>query len=143
MNNLMIKNWNEKITPQDKVFFLGDFALHMRLPDMEAIFEKLNGDKHLIVGNHDRNNKVHQLKWGSVHDVMMVDTPGQGSFWLSHYPHRSWPRSFHGSFHLHGHCHGKMSPYTNSLDVGMDCHNYYPLSLDEVLQKIPRGKLES
>jgi len=147
MDELMIENWNNRVKPQDTVYFLGDFALHMRFEDMFLIFSRLKGDKIFIKGNHDRRNGVNKLNWGSQHDVLWMHTPDLPSnipgIWLSHYPHRSWPSSFHGSLHLHGHSHGHMPPYTNSLDVGVDCHNFCPISLEEVLKLVPRGDLRA
>jgi calcineurin-like phosphoesterase family protein len=148
MDKLLINNWNEAIKPSDEVFFLGDFALKASLEEMKYTFSLLHGNKHLILGNHDFNNKIKKLRWGSIHEVFEFHIPerwtkqaGCGTIWLSHYPHRSWPRSFHGSLHLYGHCHGHSTPYFNSMDVGMDANNYKPLSLEEVLVKIPRGIL--
>jgi calcineurin-like phosphoesterase family protein len=37
---------------------------------------------------------------------------------------------------LFGHSHGKLPPYGKSFDIGVDCHNYKPLSLDEVVEKM-------
>ena len=150
MDELMVKNWNNSVKSGDDVWFLGDFCLHTPESVMKILFSRLNGNKHLLKGNHDQNNKVTKLPWGSVHDVHMFKMPDSYNLnasipgiWLSHYPHRSWPQSFHGSLHLHGHSHGHLPPYVNSLDVGVDCHNFKPLSLDEVLVLIPRGELKS
>lgn len=145
MDELIVNNWNSKIKKGDEVFFLGDFALHMPLSIMKLYFERLVGNKHLILGNHDSSNKVKKLKWGSIHQVFEFKMPEEyrkklniPSIWLSHYPHRSWPKSSRGSLHFHGHSHGHMSPYPNSLDVGVDCHGFMPLSLDEAISLTPK-----
>ena len=52
----IIKTWNKRITNQDDIYILGDlFFLGKNLDIDEAnkILFKLNGKKHLIVGNHD------------------------------------------------------------------------------------------
>ena len=50
MDEVMIKNWNERVRPNDKVYHLGDVVInrkHLRT------LSRLNGDKVLIRGNHD------------------------------------------------------------------------------------------
>jgi calcineurin-like phosphoesterase family protein len=53
---------------------------------------------------------------------------------MSHYPHKVWPSNHRGAWHLYGHCHGSLPDDPNSLsfDCGVDCHDYFPLSFDEV-----------
>lgn len=50
MDEAMIKAWNERVRPTDKVYHLGDVVINRRaLPTLA----RLNGDKVLIRGNHD------------------------------------------------------------------------------------------
>ena len=50
MDEAMVKAWNERVRPSDKVYHLGDVVINRRaLP----ILDRLNGDKVLIRGNHD------------------------------------------------------------------------------------------
>jgi calcineurin-like phosphoesterase family protein len=50
MDEAMVKAWNERVRPNDKVYHLGDVVINRRaLP----ILDRLNGDKVLIRGNHD------------------------------------------------------------------------------------------
>ena len=51
MNEEMIKRWNEIVQPQDIVYYLGDFSLAKR--PVELFLPRLNGEKLLIMGNHD------------------------------------------------------------------------------------------
>lgn len=52
MDEVLISNWNEVVSPQDIVFHLGDFCFGS---DKEwiKILQRLNGTKYLILGNHD------------------------------------------------------------------------------------------
>ena len=52
MNRTLIKNWNAKVTPDDDVYVLGDFAYRCAT-SVRNIARQLNGKKHLVVGNHD------------------------------------------------------------------------------------------
>jgi calcineurin-like phosphoesterase family protein len=50
MDEAMIKAWNDRVKPQDKVYHCGDAVINRRaLPTLA----RLNGDKILIRGNHD------------------------------------------------------------------------------------------
>ncbi len=53
---------------------------------------------------------------------------------MLHYSMRVWNKSHHGSWHLYGHSHGTLpdDPNSLSIDVGVDCHNYQPISYDEI-----------
>ncbi len=50
MDEAMVKAWNERVRPNDKVYHLGDVVMSRR---SLAIMSRLNGDKVLIRGNHD------------------------------------------------------------------------------------------
>ena len=50
MDEAMVKAWNERVKPTDKVYHLGDVVIARKAL---KIMERLNGDKVLIRGNHD------------------------------------------------------------------------------------------
>ena len=50
MDEDMIKLWNDRVRPKDKVYHLGDVVINRRALKTLA---RLNGDKVLIKGNHD------------------------------------------------------------------------------------------
>jgi calcineurin-like phosphoesterase family protein len=50
MDEEMVRRWNERVRPNDKVYHLGDVVINRRALD---IMSRLNGDKVLIRGNHD------------------------------------------------------------------------------------------
>ena len=50
MDEEMVRRWNDRVRPTDKVYHLGDVVINRRaLPTLH----RLNGDKVLIRGNHD------------------------------------------------------------------------------------------
>jgi calcineurin-like phosphoesterase family protein len=56
MNIVLIEKHNRKVKKDDTVFMLGDFMpFERRLTNVRRVLEKLNGTKHLILGNHDEN----------------------------------------------------------------------------------------
>lgn len=64
MNVAMTNIWNETIKPGDLVYVIGDFSLSKRLS--QEMVPRLNGDKILIVGNHDKPFK-HIVKSNEVY----------------------------------------------------------------------------
>ena len=50
MDEHLIKVYNERVRPNDKIYFLGDVVINRRCLNTLA---RLNGDKVLIRGNHD------------------------------------------------------------------------------------------
>ena len=50
MDEAMVKAWNERVKPKDKVYHLGDVVINRRAL---KTLSRLNGDKVLIRGNHD------------------------------------------------------------------------------------------
>lgn len=51
MNLAITENWNKKVSKNDIIYVLGDFSLSPKY--VEEFLPKLNGEKHLILGNHD------------------------------------------------------------------------------------------
>src|SRR3954451_20571524 len=58
----LIAGWNDRVGPMDEVWHLGDFAAGASRMCCAEIFERLNGTKRLIRGNHD-TNRVLNLPW--------------------------------------------------------------------------------
>jgi len=145
MNEFLIQKWNEKIKPDDVVWHLGDFAFCGKDKAIE-ILERLNGEKNWILGNHDYGLvkkigpyfdeildytllKIHLNYEADDGEIRQYHQP----IVLCHFPILSWDMMRHGSWHLHGHCHGTL-PKTSALrlDVGVDCHNYSPISVEDI-----------
>ncbi len=133
MNESMIANWNSKVRSTDTVFHLGDIGFGNNLP---KILNRLNGEIILIEGNHDpkliRDPRIRN-RFSRICDVYTLKYQGQEIF-MSHYAHRVWNKSHRGGWHLYGHSHGSLpdDPNSRSFDVGVDCHNYFPLTFEEV-----------
>ena len=100
-------------------------------------------------GNHDKssvikNGGILSQRFVFVKDVHFLVLQHKGKkyeIFLSHYPHRSWPKSYHGSIHLFGHTHSNLPPWGLSFDVGVDniykLYGYFgPISIDQVIEQI-------
>lgn len=141
MNEAMIERWNSRVKPDDSVYHLGDVCFAGK-EKAHAILKRLNGQKFLIRGNHD---KAFSDQWLSKYFTWVKDfytlKVDDGlvcqRIVLCHYALRTWEKIHHGAWHLFGHSHGTMKMIINpSMDVGVDCHNYFPISYDEVDQKL-------
>lgn len=141
MDKAIISNWNHKIGPDDLVYVLGDFAF-TSIGRIYAILAELKGTKILIRGNHDRHTSKKYLEAGFsqvLHREVLTVPYGTKTktLWLSHYPIGDERRQTckHYDIALHGHRHSspdkKLGPKT--LDVGVDANNFYPYSLNEIL----------
>ena len=131
----MISRWNSRVTQQDTVYILGDFVMDKK-DKLKSILNRLNGTIRLVRGNHDKIIKgaaVNLFDW--VKDYYELKSPCGTKIVLSHYPFEVWNRSHHGSWHLHGHSHGTLDfKDIKRLDVGVDEHDFYPISIDEVAE---------
>lgn len=52
MNEVLIKNWNDVVEDKDIVYHLGDYGFGAK-EQLKEIFNRLNGKKYLVMGNHD------------------------------------------------------------------------------------------
>jgi len=133
MNEAMIDRWNSKVGKKDTIYHLGDFAIKGKAEEIEVILERLKGKKHLIIGNHDANKTRNAKGWESVQHYLEINIRGIFTC-LFHYPIISWNKKNHGSIHLHGHTHFTLPPSTTDLrlEVGVDGHNFTPLSDEDI-----------
>ena len=136
----LVECWNAVVRKDDVVHHLGDFSYRANADHALRIFRRLNGRKFLVRGNHDKVGA--SLPWdGPVQDVARVHVhdPGMRSavgVWLSHYAHRAWPHQHRGDLHLFGHSHGSLPAIRNSLDVGVDCWGWTPVTLPQVMARL-------
>lgn len=135
MDEALISNWNARVQPEDTIYHIGDFAFGDGSKDPGKYFNRLNGKKHLVLGNHD-NKKAINLDWESVGSMSEISV-GKQRIVLCHYAMRVWHHSYRGVWQLFGHSHGSL-PENNTLafDVGVDVWNYSPVSFEEVKRKM-------
>lgn len=132
MDETLISNWNYMVGKGDIVYHLGDFCLGRS----DEYLKRLNGEVIILRGSHDGilNDWPEML---TVHPAGLIDEYGHKRFiTLCHYAMRSWPLSHYASWHLFGHHHGRLEPYGLSFDVGVDCNNYYPFHLSQIIDKM-------
>lgn len=137
MNRGLIANWNSVVKKNDIVYHLGDFSLGGTFLEH---FYRLNGIIHLIEGNHDNQASKHKEKFASYSNLKEISVNGQ-RITLCHYAMRTWNKQGKKAWSLYGHSHSNLpdDPNALSIDVGVDCHNYFPISFEQV-QRIMNKK---
>lgn len=139
MDEILIQKWNEKVKPEDEVYHLGDFGLSSS-GKLRQILNRLQGKIYLINGNHEKSAQACHTRFEWIKDyyeLIVKDDEfdrGEQMIVLFHYALREWNASHWGTYHLYGHSHGTLAddPTSLSFDIGVDCHNFYPLSYEEV-----------
>lgn len=132
----LVAFWNETVGAEDEVWHLGDFMRDGVAGGADALLARLNGRKHLIIGNNDSEATIAAAGWSSVQhyaelrieEILMV---------LCHYPFRTWNRMGNRSVNLHGHSHGRLKPVPRQFDVGVDAREFRPATF-AAIRKPPR-----
>ena len=143
----LIDLWNSTVNPGDIVYHLGDFCFNSRYEVIRNIVRKLNGQKHFIIGNHDKEENFKKLKaegllhwYGHYKEIKIKDT----KVVLSHFPFASWHRQHYGSWHLHGHCHASYQGEGKSLDTGLDMayklYNQHRFFSEEMIEEFMNSR---
>jgi calcineurin-like phosphoesterase family protein len=134
MNEMLIKNWNDVVSPEDTIYHMGDVCFGQPY-DAKKLLSRLMGNICLIKGNHDKKHMMEicgdRFTW--IKDYAEIEFNKQKII-LCHFPFMVWNGSHRGTWHLHGHSHGNlpMSPNARRLDVGVDCNDYKLFSFDDI-----------
>lgn len=106
-DRFIIKRWNETVNIDDDVYILGDISWY-NVTRTINILNQLNGNKHLIVGNHDSTflkNKEFRECFVEICDYKEVYLNKDESIVLCHYPIPCFKNHYYGWYHLYGHVH--------------------------------------
>jgi calcineurin-like phosphoesterase family protein len=154
----VIANWNETVGPDDIVWHHGDVGLgpEEKILEMAA---QLNGEKHLIAGNHDRpwaghrNAHKYQRRWlevfASVQPFAHFSVDGQQVL-ATHLPYRgqgdSTDEERYSQYRLTdeglpllcGHVHREWKISGRQINVGLDAWDLRPVSMEDLAVMIRR-----
>lgn len=149
MGEEILRRWNEKVDSGDTVYLLGDICWRNSEENI-SILKRLNGQKHLVVGNHERLNKDIEKYFVSISDYKEIKDEGRCVV-LSHYPIHSFKNHYYkNNYALYGHVHASVEYMVvkklrkimenngfpcEMYNVGIMLHNYEPVTLDEILAK--------
>lgn len=134
MDEAMVKLWNDTVRPNDKVYHLGDAVINRRCL---KIFDRLNGDKVLIKGNHDIFNLEDYTPY--FRDIRGYHV--MNGMILSHIPiHDSGLYRFGTNIHGHTHSNRVKLP-DGTIDVRYHCicveqTDFKPILFEDVIKRI-------
>lgn len=133
MNKTLIDNWNNVVSNEDTVFFLGDFCLGNR-EQISEICSQLNGHKILIFGNHDRATVTTFINAGfeTVYKKPTIIRFDEYDITIefSHAP--KYVDNHY--FNVHGHVHDKGENDDMHYCACVELHDYKPVALEDIVK---------
>jgi len=132
MTETIIQRHNERVKPEDTVYFLGDFVIEEGSRwgvDKDQFFEnQLNGNFVFIHGNHDLQdmNKTQIQKMHITYDSKDIC--------MTHYPENADPDV---DLNFCGHVHSlykvvRLNESSLIVNLSVEAWNYYPVSFKEI-----------
>jgi len=134
MHSIMIERWNKVVKPQDKVYHLGDVTFKYDRA-FNVLMGALNGQKRLILGNHDKIKGTELMKWFEKVDLWKGFK--EGNFTASHIPLRLESLR-DGDFNVHGHIHQNVMEDPHYINVSVEVRDYTPVNYDEIVEEIKK-----
>lgn len=161
-DNMLAENFDRVVKKDDVVWFLGDLTGGGNIERGLDWIKARMGTWHMITGNHDKPHpmnrdsaKYQKIFLTAFESVQMAArrkvTLSDGTHtnvMLSHFPfstdhspearYMEWRLRDEGGVILHGHTHDttKVSPDGREIHVGVDAHEFAPVSLDWVTEMV-------
>lgn len=131
----LVLRWNSVVREQDTVWHLGD--VYFGGKDKHEILAHLNGNKKLVLGNHDHYPlEIYQKYFTTIMGVMVL-----GKVVLTHIPIHPSELNYRFSVNVHGHMHESriLDAYHNSdpryVCVSVEHTDLKPIPLWDVVKK--------
>lgn len=132
MNDFMIREHNKVVTKRDNVFDLGDLAWGNK-QEVKDIISQLNGNIHLILGNHDREHSDDWWLDAGVKRVYRYPIIYRDFFILSHEP--AYLSVSMPYVNFHGHSHSNCYSNPQYVNCSVEIFNYIPQDLDKLINR--------
>lgn len=143
MNQALVQNWNETVTADDEVVFLGDLTIAGTAEAFLQWIDRLNGEIVFVVGDHD-HEVMRTLDAVTICEHFHVEHDGH-SFYCIHDPEDA-PRNWQ-QWLLHGHHHNNwpdkypfINPQGGLINVSVELINYEPLSFDRLVAYLEQNR---
>jgi calcineurin-like phosphoesterase family protein len=115
----IIAKWNSVVHKRDVTYILGDVTMEKSSP--YPLLDRLNGLKHVVLGNHDRRQDVKKLLEYVESVAGMINYKG---VILTHAPIHPRELEYRFPVNIHGHIHDKqvmLDHWTNIPDKRYIC----------------------
>lgn len=129
MDEAMVESWNSVVGAKDVVYHLGDVVINRRCL---GILSRLNGDKRLILGNHDIFDHSDYLPYFK----RLHGSHKLGDLLLTHIPVHQDSIARWATCNVHGHIHADDIPDPRYFNVSVEMIGYRPISLEELRMRI-------
>ena len=132
----IIEKWNSVVHKRDVTYILGDITMEKSAP--YHLLDRLNGLKHVVMGNHDRRQDVRKLLEHVESVAGMIQYKG---IFLTHCPIHSDELNYGITKNIHGHIHDKVVmkmldgweiPDERYFCVSCEQVDYLPKTLEEL-----------
>ena len=108
----IIAKWNSVVSKRDITYILGDVTMEKSAP--YHLLDRLNGLKHVVMGNHDRRQDVRKLL---EHVESVAGMTQHKGVILTHCPIHTSELDYRFKYNIHGHIHDKVVMKTGWTDV--------------------------
>lgn len=130
MNHEIVRRWNDTVSPEDFVYYLGDICLDN---NDDYWLCQLNGHICFIKGNHDKRRRGLNfgMKLYGEKRFILVHSPSTANMW--HW--KDWV--------IHGHTHDNAAHIdvkNKCISVSAEVLNYKPLSFIDLLDELEDNK---
>jgi calcineurin-like phosphoesterase family protein len=99
----VIAKWNSVVHKRDVTYILGDITMEKSAP--YPLLDRLNGIKHIVLGNHDRRQDTKKLFDYAESVAGMIQYKG---IMLTHAPIHPMELEYRFNKNIHGHIHDKV-----------------------------------
>jgi calcineurin-like phosphoesterase family protein len=99
----IIAKWNSVVNKRDVTYILGDVTMEKSAP--YHLLDRLNGIKHIVLGNHDRRQDTKKLFDYAESIAGMIQYKG---IMLTHCPIHPAELEYRIPYNIHGHIHDKV-----------------------------------
>ena len=132
----IIAQWNSVVNKRDVTYILGDITMEKSSP--YPLLDRLNGIKHIVLGNHDRRQDTKKLFDYAESICGMINYKG---VFLTHCPMHSDELNYGIVKNIHGHIHDKVVmkmldgwevPDERYFCVSCEQVDYLPKSLEDL-----------
>lgn len=143
MNEVLVKNINEKVSWADDLYILGDCFLNNNEEGMK-LMKQLPGTKYIIWGNHDTDARKEMLMNAGLDFICLgyanILKYNKYTFYLCHYPTLTDNYDSHKPLEkrvlsISGHTHShEIWDAAGGYNVAPEAHNNYPVSIEEIIE---------
>lgn len=130
MNSYIGNKWNKAVNKRDVVWILGDLTNEK---GDYSFLDRLNGQKKVILGNHDQPQHVPRMLPHVLSVAGMVKKKfGDTKCFLTHCPIHPNELDYRVQVCVHGHVHSKSIPDNRYWNVSAEVLDYTPRTFDEL-----------